>query len=212
MVNPHRRTHHSSGMQSLLWHCLCHLCDFLICNLFLTKNAPLFSSSARRADTKPWSRSYEGVATLKKSQKRICFYLLFLLCLVTKGRLKFARPLCFLWLGGGQRRWADAWLRDATKTKSQQCSRRTACKHDMKLFTLICFQQELDQKNNEEQFTCKHVCFCFLWILKGKKPWACKIRVTYVSNQLSEKWTLTLLSIISFTAIGLRTARYVLHL
>lgn len=36
--------------------------------------------------------------------------------------------------------------------------------------------------------------------------------VTYVSNMLSEKWTLTWLSIISFTAIGLRTDSYVPHL
>lgn len=212
MVNPHRRTHHSSGMQSLLWHCLCHLCDFLICNLFLAKNAPLFPSSAHRADTKPWSRSYEGVTTLKKITKTYLFYLLFLLCLVTKGRLKFARPPSFLWLGGGQRRWADAWLRDATKTKSQQCSRRTACKHDMKLFTLIFFSKKWIKrimKNNLRVNMCVFAS-CEFW--KEKKPWTCKIRVTYVSNQLSEKWTLTLLSIISFTAIGLRTARYVLHL
>lgn len=137
---------------------------FLSVIYFLAKSAPLFSSSAHRADTKPWSRSYEGVTTLKQITKTYLFYLLFLLCLVTKGRLKFARPLSFLWLGGGQRRWADAWLRDATKTKSQQCSRRTACKHDMKLFTLIFFSKKWIKRimKNNLRVTCVFAS-CEFW-------------------------------------------------
>lgn len=211
MVNPHRRTHHSSGMQSLLWHCLCHLRDFLICNLFLTKNAPLFSSSAHRADTKPWSRSYEGVATLKKSQKRICFICSFFF--VWSPKADWSLPgLCpfFDWVvgrDGGQMLGSEMPQRQ-NPNNAHAGLRASMTWNSLHSFVFSKKWIKRIMKNNLRV----NVCFCFLWILKGKKPWACKIRVTYVSNQLSEKWTLTLLSIISFTAIGLRTARYVLHL
>lgn len=73
-------THHSSGMQSLLHHYLCHQCDILIWNLFLAKeNTAPFPLQPTSPLT--WEENLtqvvRGIINLSNFNKCVCFALYF---------------------------------------------------------------------------------------------------------------------------------------